>query len=269
MAKRANSVLAGQTELAQKVFAVVPLDEPWDVQRIHKAMKDAGLSGAHLQAVHGCLGQLRDASLVRETRVQNRDQYQRSAMLNVTPRKPQAEKPAKAPRQRVLRSADSADVQTTTAALMLQGAVATGGEQVEDFQTALAEFDQGIEGAGLAVAVNQLGDSPKLSLAFLNATAAVESAIGVPLEKVATAPVQPESISQIFTIQDPTTMSATDQMIDIASEMNALQVEFAQRMDHLKSRMEEASLQFMHELEQNAHAAERLAKITDFLGGKV
>ena len=61
-----NSLLQGQTNLARKVFEVVPIREAWPAIQIRNALKEVERSNADLRVLRGCLGALREAGLVRE-----------------------------------------------------------------------------------------------------------------------------------------------------------------------------------------------------------
>lgn len=253
-AKNANAALAGQTELARKVFSVVPANEPWDVQRIHKALMETGKSGAHLQAIHGCLGELSKASLIRETKVSGRDYYQRSAMIVTSVRKPREPKAPAEKKPRVLRSEAAADVKTTPAGLKgLTAAQIAASNNVQE----LPPSDE------LASAAEETKPTSIRELAGVTTLGAVFNGLMDELASVQAAP------APLFEMMDPTTLSATEQMLAISAEMTAVQVEFSQRMEALQRRMEEASLQLMHELEENANASKRLREIQDFIGSRV
>ena len=51
-----NSLLQGQTNLARKVFEVVPIREAWPAIQIRNALKEVERSNADLRVVRGCLG---------------------------------------------------------------------------------------------------------------------------------------------------------------------------------------------------------------------
>lgn len=61
-----NSLLQGQTNLARKVFEVVPIREAWPAIQIRNALKEVERSNADLRVVRGCLATLREIGLVRE-----------------------------------------------------------------------------------------------------------------------------------------------------------------------------------------------------------
>lgn len=256
-AKNANAALAGQTELARKVFSVVPANEPWDVQRIHKALMETGKSGAHLQAIHGCLGELSKASLIRETKVSGRDYYQRSAMIVTSVRKPREPKAPAEKKPRVLRSEAAADVKTASAGLKgLTAAQIAASSNVQE----LPPSDE------LASAAEETKPTSVQALGGVTTLGAVFNGLVNELASVQPTPAAP---APLFEMMDPTTLSATEQMLAISAEMTAVQVEFSQRMEALQRRMEEASLQLMHELEENANASKRLREIQDFIGSRV
>lgn len=250
-AKNANAALAGQTELARKVFSVVPTDEPWDVQRIHKTLMETGKSGAHLQAIHGCLGELTKASLIRETKVGNRDHYQRSAMVVTRERKPRT------PKVRTLRPAESAEPAGIDGIKGLTAAQIAAGKTVQELpptdEQPAALLGGELTSEQVATGVAMLG----------NVFNGLVRELGRPEVAPQAAP------APLFDVVDPTTLSATEQMLAISAEMTAVQVEFSQRMEALQRRMEDASLQLMHELEENSNAAKRLREIQDFIGGKL
>lgn len=75
--RQTKRLLQGQSALAKKVFAAVPVDEPWKFDKIHRVLHEMGKTSAHITAVHACLGQLKDAGIIREP---ERYHYQRPAM---------------------------------------------------------------------------------------------------------------------------------------------------------------------------------------------
>jgi hypothetical protein len=92
--RQMKRLLQGQSALAKKVFAAVPIDEPWKFDKIHRVLHEMGKTSAHITAVHACLGQLKDAGIIREP---ERYFYQRPAIavgIKVD-RKKKPEPPAK------------------------------------------------------------------------------------------------------------------------------------------------------------------------------
>lgn len=75
--RQTKRLLQGQSALAKKVFAAVPVDEPWKFDKIHRVLHEMGKTSAHITAVHACLGQLKDAGIIREP---ERYYYQRPAI---------------------------------------------------------------------------------------------------------------------------------------------------------------------------------------------
>lgn len=75
--RQTKRLLQGQSALAKKVFAAVPVDEPWKFDKIHRVLHEMGKTSAHITAVHACLGQLKDAGIIREP---ERYYYQRPAL---------------------------------------------------------------------------------------------------------------------------------------------------------------------------------------------
>lgn len=75
--RQLKRMLQGQSALAKKVFAAVPVDEPWKFDKIHRVLHEMGKTSAHITAVHACLGQLKDAGIIREP---ERYYYQRPAL---------------------------------------------------------------------------------------------------------------------------------------------------------------------------------------------
>ena len=75
--RQTKRLLQGQSSLAKKVFAAVPVDEPWKFDKIHRVLHEMGKTSAHITAVHACLGQLKDAGIIREP---ERYYYQRPAL---------------------------------------------------------------------------------------------------------------------------------------------------------------------------------------------
>lgn len=65
---RRDSLLAGQTNLARKVYEAVPIAEPWSLQEILSEMHRLGHNITH-NNTRGCLRDLSEAGLVREPSV--------------------------------------------------------------------------------------------------------------------------------------------------------------------------------------------------------
>lgn len=66
---RAQSILSGQTRLAQRVFAAVPKQEYWSVGQISNEMARVEKHNMTKAEVSGCLRTLVEAGLVRENGV--------------------------------------------------------------------------------------------------------------------------------------------------------------------------------------------------------
>lgn len=58
-------ILEGQSALAQKVFAAVPIQEPWTTTNIYSALRRSG-TAADARAMRRCLAELKDGGLIRE-----------------------------------------------------------------------------------------------------------------------------------------------------------------------------------------------------------
>lgn len=63
---RQQQVLAGQSSIAQKVFALVPIQAAWSNHEIHGAATTAKATGASPYAIRRALGELKEAGLIRE-----------------------------------------------------------------------------------------------------------------------------------------------------------------------------------------------------------
>ncbi|RZS80635.1 hypothetical protein [Pigmentiphaga kullae] len=63
---RRDSLLAGQTAVAQKVYAAVPIRSTFTVGEIAAALKKQSGAGLDIRTLRGCLGRLAEAGLVRE-----------------------------------------------------------------------------------------------------------------------------------------------------------------------------------------------------------
>lgn len=61
---KVERLLSGQSAIARKVFGAVPMREQWRVHQIHDAMPGAG---ADTRVILGCLQDLVDIGLVRES----------------------------------------------------------------------------------------------------------------------------------------------------------------------------------------------------------
>ncbi|MFT2186333.1 hypothetical protein [Pseudomonas putida] len=58
-------LLEGQSALAQKVFAAVPIQEPWTTTNIYSALRRSG-TAADTRSMRRCLTELKDGGLIRE-----------------------------------------------------------------------------------------------------------------------------------------------------------------------------------------------------------
>lgn len=65
--ERAQNILSGQTNLARKVFAAVPMQSFWDVQQISIEMARQAPHNNTKAEITGCLRVLVDAGLINET----------------------------------------------------------------------------------------------------------------------------------------------------------------------------------------------------------
>lgn len=63
---RQAQILAGQSSIAQKVFAYVPIQTSWSNHEIHGAVSTAKATGASPYAIRRALGELKEAGLIRE-----------------------------------------------------------------------------------------------------------------------------------------------------------------------------------------------------------
>ncbi|MFK7699661.1 hypothetical protein [Pseudomonas caspiana] len=65
-ASRQTQILAGQSSIAQKIFALVPIQSAWSNHEIHIAATAAKATGASPYAIRRALGELKEAGLIRE-----------------------------------------------------------------------------------------------------------------------------------------------------------------------------------------------------------
>lgn len=63
---RQAQILDGQSSIAQKVFALVPIQAAWSNHEIHGAAITAKATGASPYAIRRALGELKEAGLIRE-----------------------------------------------------------------------------------------------------------------------------------------------------------------------------------------------------------
>lgn len=63
---RQQQILAGQSSIAQKIFAYVPIQTSWSNHEIHGAVSTAKATGASPYAIRRALGELKEAGLIRE-----------------------------------------------------------------------------------------------------------------------------------------------------------------------------------------------------------
>lgn len=63
---RQQQILAGQSSIAQKIFAYVPIQTSWSNHEIHGAALTAKGTGASPYAIRRALGELKEAGLIRE-----------------------------------------------------------------------------------------------------------------------------------------------------------------------------------------------------------
>lgn len=78
---RTERLLQGQTEIARKVFEVVPIGQAWTPLQIKTELERLGLSTATLHVVRGCLRELCSSNLISEP---TREMYRRRAVRNRT-----------------------------------------------------------------------------------------------------------------------------------------------------------------------------------------
>ena len=62
---RQQQMLVGQSAIARKVFEIVPIQESWAASEIYGALRAAN-TAADTCTVRRCLGELKDAGLIRE-----------------------------------------------------------------------------------------------------------------------------------------------------------------------------------------------------------
>lgn len=82
---RTERLLQGQTEIARKVFEVVPIGQAWTPLQIKTELERLGLSTATLHVVRGCLRELCSSNLIGEP---TREMYRRRAVRNKPAVKP-------------------------------------------------------------------------------------------------------------------------------------------------------------------------------------
>ena len=82
-AAKQQSVLAGQSSLARKVFRVVPIQERWSAHDIFSSLIVSDATGAQFPAVRRGLGELKEAGLIREP---VNGHFQRTAITTKSPR---------------------------------------------------------------------------------------------------------------------------------------------------------------------------------------
>lgn len=82
---RQRQLLEGQSSVARKVFEGVPIQEYWAEDEILRHLKLTS-TGASPHTVRACLGELKDAGLIREPL---KNHFQR-AIVNIKPPKPEA-----------------------------------------------------------------------------------------------------------------------------------------------------------------------------------
>jgi hypothetical protein len=68
---RAENILSGQTNLARKVFAAVPMQEHWNIDEISREMARVEPHNHTKSAIAGCLRTLKECGLISEAGVQN------------------------------------------------------------------------------------------------------------------------------------------------------------------------------------------------------
>lgn len=80
-----DRMLDGQTQLARKVFEMVPIQEAWDARRIADAVRSSGLSSAACNVIRACLGDLHDNGLIKQPSPHH---FQRQPSKIITTRTP-------------------------------------------------------------------------------------------------------------------------------------------------------------------------------------
>jgi hypothetical protein len=82
---RQTQLLNGVSTLAQKTFPFVPIQESWSCTDIHRAMTKGGATSTAFRVVRACLGEMKDAGLIREPKP---DFFQREAVKHKTVEQP-------------------------------------------------------------------------------------------------------------------------------------------------------------------------------------
>ncbi len=104
---RFNSIFAGMTEMAKKVYSAVPVAEPWNTNQIASELVRLRLSVCDYRIVAGCINTLVKAGLVRD--------LGRGMFI----REPVKDKPEQAPKEPIMqikREAPPANAPATTPA---------------------------------------------------------------------------------------------------------------------------------------------------------
>lgn len=132
---RAQSILSGQSRLAQRVFAAVPIQAFWDVQQISAEISRMGAHNLSKAEITGCLRTLVDAGLINET----------ASLTFRSAVKPPKESPVTAPTPKPVAPKKTLMEQLFTVATSLR----TAAEEIEtlamEVDTAIVEAGQGNE----------------------------------------------------------------------------------------------------------------------------
>lgn len=141
---RAMNILDGQTNLAQKVFAAVPMQEFWSVQQISAEMFRLESHNLSKGEITGCLRTLVDAGLVNETASQTfRSTVKPAKVIEVTAPSKKVQTPKKTIMECMMEMADTMRAtaeQLDNLAMEVDSAIVDAGkgnEQLKALQTTL------------------------------------------------------------------------------------------------------------------------------------
>ena len=143
---RLEILLRGQSEVARKVFEVVPIGQAWSPTQIKAELERTGASTASLHVVRGCLRELCSSNLIGEP---TREMYRRRAIRNRQP-SPQESAPEMQQPSPVIEKAEQ-PITHRSAVDLLSGIAARIGDAAEQHFAQLKQIAADLEDCALTL----------------------------------------------------------------------------------------------------------------------